>query len=125
MSSPEGRSLARDARVEPITEKRSKRRLRVFLAGKVSHGGFSTDCTIRDLNDLGAKIHVPTAIGLPEEVSLLILREGMVVRCKQIWSKPPLYGLQFIEAEDVQKSTRPQHVALKRVWLEWTSKHSR
>jgi hypothetical protein len=125
MSPPDSRAAARAPSAEPAPEKRGKRRQRVFLAGKVSHGGFSTDCTIRDLSDLGARIHVPSVIGLPDEVSLLILREGIVLRCKRIWTRAPLYGLTFIEAEDIQTAKRAQHVALRRLWHDWTSKQNR
>jgi len=124
MSRQEVRKLAGAAPAQPIEEKRAKRRHRVFLAGKISHGGYTTDCTIRDLNDVGARVHIPSAIGLPDEVSLLILREGLVVRCKRIWARPPLYGLAFVEAEDIQSARRAHHVALRQVWLDWTSRQS-
>jgi len=124
MSQPVAQNRAAAAPAEPAAEKRAKRRHRVFLAGKISYGGYSTDCTIRDLNDVGARVHVPGAIGLPDEVSLLILREGLVVRCKRIWARPPLYGLSFVEAEDIQSARRAQHVALRQVWLDWTSRHN-
>jgi hypothetical protein len=107
---------------EAAPEKRAKRRQRVFLAGKLAYGGsFVTDCTIRDLSNVGARIHAPAVIGLPDEVSLLILREGLVVRSKRVWARAPLFGLKFVEAEDVQTGTRAQHAALRRLWTEWVA----
>jgi hypothetical protein len=113
------------ARLKDIdsVEKRSRRRQRVLLVGKVAHGMAVHDCTIRDLSERGARVHVPMAIGLPEEVRLLILREGLLVRTRKIWSRETLHGLEFIEAEDIQTCMKPQAEPLKRLWRQWVASH--
>ncbi len=104
----------------PYVEKRNIRRNRVFFAGRLTNGhGLVMDCTIRDLSDTGAKVHVPSAIGLPDEVALLVLREGVVRLSRRIWSQAPLFGLEFIDAEDVNTTTKPQYEGLRRHWQDW------
>jgi hypothetical protein len=111
--------LAHD--VAPFIEKRTRRRRRVLLAGKLAFGMVASDCTIRDLTEVGAKVLAPTVAGVPDEVFLLIMREGLVVRARRVWSKPPLFGLKFLEAEDVETSAKPQAAPLRRIWSEWVS----
>jgi hypothetical protein len=107
----------------PFDEKRDVRRSRVLLAGKLTNGhGLVMDCTIRDLSDVGARVHVPSAIGLPDEVALLVMREGMVRLSRRIWSRAPLFGLQFLDAEDIQTTTKSQYAPLKLMWREWIAK---
>ncbi len=106
-----------------FTEKRTVRRNRVLFAGKLTNGhGLVMDCTIRDLNDDGARVHVPSAIGLPDEVALLVLREGVVRLCRRTWSRSPLFGLQFLDAEDINTTTKAQYAPLKRIWQDWVTK---
>jgi hypothetical protein len=107
----------------PYVEKRGVRRNRVFLAGRLTNGhGLVMDCTIRDLSESGAKVHVPSAIGLPDEVALLIMREGLVRLSRRTWSRSPLFGLEFVDSEDIHTTTKAQYVALKRIWHEWMAK---
>ncbi|MGA0602320.1 PilZ domain-containing protein [Caulobacter sp. KR2-114] len=109
----------------PYVEKRGIRRNRVFLAGKLTNGhGLVMDCTIRDLSEVGAKVHVPSAIGLPDEVALLVMREGVVRLSRRMWSRSPLFGLEFLDAEDIQTTTKAQYMGLRRHWLEWVQKPS-
>jgi len=104
---------------EDITEKRRHRRLRVILAGKLAFGAILADCTIRDLSPTGALVLAPTVPGLPDLLFLLILREGIVVRARRIWSRAPVFGLRFLEARDVATGCYPQVAFLKGVWEDW------
>jgi hypothetical protein len=104
---------------EAFVEKRTRRRRRVLLAGKIAFGMAAADCTIRDITEMGARVHASSIVGLPEEVFLLIMREGLVVRARRVWSRPPLFGLKFIEAEGVESSRNPQSAALRQIWQEW------
>ena len=107
----------------PYAEKRAIRRNRVLFAGRLTNGhGLVMDCTIRDLNDEGARVHVPSAIGLPDEVALLVLREGLVRLSRRMWSRAPLFGLQFLDVEDIHTTTKAQYAPLKRIWEEWVAK---
>jgi hypothetical protein len=105
-------------------EHRARRRQRVFLAGKIAHGMAVHDCAIRDLSERGARVSVPLAIGLPPEVNLLILREGLLIRARQIWSHDTVYGLEFLEAEDIQTCRRPAAERLRLAWRQWIASHA-
>jgi len=109
----------------PYVEKRTIRRSRVFFAGRLTNGhGLVMDCTIRDLSDTGARVHVPSAIGLPDEVALLVLREGVVRLSRRIWSRAPLFGLEFLDSEDINATTKPQYMGLRSHWLDWVRAQS-
>jgi hypothetical protein len=118
-------TLADEMMLGSPVEQRATRRKRVLLAAKVAFGMTMADCTIRDLSEGGARIHAPTVLGLPNEVDLLIMREGLVVRAKRIWAGFPHFGLKFLAAEGVEKSTRPQAAFLRGAWEDWLrSQHS-
>jgi hypothetical protein len=97
-------------------ERRTKGRKRVTFAAKLALGTSVADCTVRDLSDAGARIDAPSVRSLPDEVFLLILDEGVVVRARCAWARLPSFGLKFIDAESIEESTRPQTVALKIAW---------
>ena len=111
--------LAHQVEAAPFIEKRSRKRRRVLLAGKLAFGMVASDCTIRDLTEAGAKIHAPSVAGVPDEVFLLIMREVLVIRARRVWSKAPDFGVRFLEAEDVETSATPQAAPLRRIWSEW------
>jgi hypothetical protein len=99
-------------------EKRRVRRHRVLLTGKISYGArdFALDCSVRDLSDRGARICVPDAIALPQDVSILILREGLVCHGEVIWSESPLHGVAFHAVDDVRTSAKPELAHFKHLW---------
>lgn len=101
-------------------DKRARRRVRVNLAGLICFGpAVMADCTIRDLSELGARLQIGNVLGLPPEVLLVILSEGVVFRARWVWSKPPLFGVEFLEADDLARTTRPAYAALRRTWQAW------
>ncbi len=100
-------------------EKRAAPRKRVLLAAKVSFNMTVADCTIRDLSDTGARIHAPSVLGLPDEVHLLILREGLVVHARRVWAQFPAFGLKFLAAEEIDECERPRVAPLRKAWEEW------
>jgi hypothetical protein len=91
----------------------------VQLAAKIALGSTAADCTIRDISVTGARLDAPSVLRLPDEVHLLILREGLVVRARRVWSRFPLCGLNFIGAEAVERSTHPQASPLRDAWTDW------
>ena len=116
-----------DAPATPFgVEKRASARRRVLLSAKISFNMMVADCTIRNLSQNGARIHAPTVLGMPDEVYLLILREGLLVRARRIWSDFPSFGLRFVEAEPIDRSTRPQTAPLRNAWESWLrSEHAK
>jgi len=102
-------------------ERRSHGRRRGNLAAKLALGTTAADCTIRDLSHGGARIEAPSVGSLPDEVYLLILDDGIVVRARCAWADLPWFGLKFLDAEAIEDCTRPQCEPLKRVWRDRTS----
>ena len=97
-------------------ERRTKGRKRVAFAAKLAVGTTVADCTVTDVSDAGARIEAPSVRTLPDEVFLLILEEGVVVRARCAWARLPSFGLRFIDAEAIEESTRPQTIPLKLAW---------
>ena len=118
MASLKVQSAAVEPPEESYVERRVKRRKRVQLAAKIAFSSTAADCTIRDLTDGGARIHAPTVLGLPDQVFLLITSEGLVVRTRRVWADFPAFGLKFLEAEPIEKSTRPETAPLRLAWQE-------
>jgi hypothetical protein len=79
----------------------------------------AADCTIRDISEGGAQVHAPSVLRLPEEVYLLIMCEGLVIHARRVWTRFPLCGLEFLSAEEIDKSTRPQTAPLREAWAAW------
>ncbi len=101
-------------------EKRTARRDRVLLAGKLAdHHGAILDCSIRNINDTGAKVHLPAAIGISDSVALLVFREGLIYPCRRVWSRAPFFGLEFLGVEEVRGVTSARHASLVKVWETW------
>jgi hypothetical protein len=44
------------------------------------------------LTGAGARIRVPSAVGLPNSLALLNLRDGLVFTATRVWSRPPFFG---------------------------------
>ena len=118
MASLNVESLTAEPEDASFVERRVKRRKRVQLPAKIAFGASAADCMIRDLTDTGARIHAPTVLGLPDQVFLLIMSEGLVVRTRRVWADFPAFGLKFLEVEPIEKSTRPETAPLRLAWEE-------
>ena len=118
MASLNVESLTAEPEGESYVERRVKRRKRVQLPANIAFGASAADCMIRDLTDSGARIHAPTVLGLPDQVFLLIMSEGLVVRTRRVWADFPAFGLRFLEVEPIEKSTRPETAPLRLAWEE-------
>ncbi|HVM98686.1 MAG TPA: PilZ domain-containing protein [Caulobacteraceae bacterium] len=100
-------------------EQRASPRRKVLLAAKVAVGVATADCTIRDISESGAQVHAPSVLRLPDEVHLLIMCEGLVIRARRAWARFPLCGLKFISAEQIETSQHPQAAPLREAWKDW------
>jgi hypothetical protein len=84
-------------------EQRSVPRQRVLYAGKIIYLGFAVqvDCTIRNVNEKGAKIFVPTDVSaLPGDFYLLDVGKQSIVRAKIIWKRGNLFGVSFVSQRE-------------------------
>ena len=76
---------------------RDSQRHRTLKGGKiVLNEGFSTfNCTIRNMSDTGAKLVVPSVIGIPERFELA-LDDGRHFGCAVAWRTETEIGVRFV-----------------------------
>src|SRR5437870_117566 len=86
-----------------FAELRRSKRTRTLLAGKLCYGAsLSTDCTISDLSDTGAKVRADTAAIVPTDIYLVHLREQRAFEATVVWRRANGYlGLKFKAVHDL------------------------
>jgi len=102
-----------------LVERRLGHRQRVFLAGKALAQSRIIDVTFRDLSARGARLLVAEPIAHAGDLPVLLLREGLILRSRIIWARPPMFGLEIREAIDVRGECLPQFAALADAWRCW------
>ena len=80
-----------------MDDKRDIRRQRVLKSGKIifADGNSVVDCVIRNLSVAGARLEVPTTVGLPNEFTLLDAHSGRTYAAKVIWRRGESMGVEF------------------------------
>ncbi len=78
-------------------EKRIIRRQRVLKGGKIifADGNSVVDCVIRNLSAAGARLEVPTTVGLPQEFTLVDSHSGRSYVVKVAWRRGETMGVEF------------------------------
>ena len=78
-------------------ERRQDHRNRTLKGGKITvNDGFSTfDCTVRNLNDQGAKLVVASIIGIPKMFGLT-MNDGRKYSCEAVWHTETEIGVRFL-----------------------------
>ena len=100
-------------------ERRLGRRQRVFLAGKALANDRIIDVTFRDLSARGARLLVTDQIAHAGELPVLLLKEGLILRLRIIWARPPMFGLEIRDALDAEGECPPQFAPLTEAWRAW------
>jgi len=102
-------------------DRRMAQRSRALLAGKliVGNGAMSSDCTIRDMTDGGARIRISHAVGLPKAVMLLVIKDGLVFEANVAWRRGDELGLEFTRRMDVRDEAM-RSLGLRALWAELT-----
>ena len=80
-----------------MAERRRYPRTRVFKGAKIVFGATSVlDCVVRDLTNGGARVKIPNAVDMPEDVAIT-LDGGRTCRpCHVAWRGLDEGGLHFI-----------------------------
>ena len=78
-----------------MDDNRRATRRRVFKDGVIQAKGLGTACTVRNLSDDGALLSAETA-ETPEHLTLVIVSEKLVRKCKVIWRDGNKMGVAFI-----------------------------
>ncbi|MCJ2075434.1 PilZ domain-containing protein [Methylobacterium sp. E-016] len=83
---------------QPEIERRSAPRKRVLKAAKIifPNGASVMDCTIRNLSDVGAKLTLPSSIGVPEAFTLLIEADDVQHACRIVRRENEAIGVRFV-----------------------------
>jgi hypothetical protein len=84
---------------KPLEDRRTSVRRRVYKTGQISFRGLhaAIDCVIRDISDTGARLSVVSPLGIPEFFDLT--REGLPpCKCRVVWRKSALVGVEFVNA---------------------------
>ena len=82
---------------ENMVERRRFHRVRTLLGARIAFGRMTLtmDCVIRDLTPAGARLRLPSTIGVPSAFQLLLDRDGRQRRCTVIWRSETELGVAF------------------------------
>lgn len=79
-----------------MNEQRVVPRRRVLKGGKiVINDGFSAfDCIVRNVSDSGARVKVPSIVGIPDQFRLS-MNDGREFACTVVWKTENELGVTF------------------------------
>jgi hypothetical protein len=89
--------LFRKRQAGPMNDHRQNKRFRTLKEGRIidPQGRTTLDCTIRDISLTGARVQLVSAINIPEDFELLIVREDMIIPARRRWQRGTSVGLEF------------------------------
>lgn len=81
------------------TEARRSMRVRTFLHARISYGdgAISTECTVNQLSDVGARINIASSVALPDVFEIAVPQRGISCRAKLIWRKDDQVAVDFLD----------------------------
>ncbi|HEV3396210.1 MAG TPA: PilZ domain-containing protein [Xanthobacteraceae bacterium] len=80
-----------------MVERRAHSRHRTLKAGKIvfNHRFCVVDCTVRNLSAAGARLQVPSTLGIPDDFDLVIEPEKAARACHVAWKDENHMGVTF------------------------------
>lgn len=80
-----------------VEEKRQSPRHRTLKAGKIMFGKNTGvfDCTIKNVNETGAMVKLPSTIGIPSRVFLYVESEDQRYPAEVVWRTETEIGLKY------------------------------
>jgi hypothetical protein len=78
-----------------MVETRIATRYRVSKAATIEFVGGNIDCTIRDLSTTGAALELPSQIGTPAKLTLVVPHDGLHLPCRVVWRRGFRMGVAF------------------------------
>ena len=80
-----------------MAERRAHPRHRTLKAGKIvfNHHFSVVSCTIRNLSAGGARLHVPSTLGIPDDFDLLIESDKAARACRIAWKNETQIAVTF------------------------------
>lgn len=82
---------------KPISNNQRTERHATFRMGEIAISGSQTlTCVVRDLSNVGARITLEGAIGLPPKALFIVGQSGIRKQVRVVWQDGTEAGLQFI-----------------------------
>ncbi len=77
-------------------DKRTTPRQRTLKKGRIvfNDGRSTIDCLVRNLSAGGAKLEVPSSVGIPDDFDL-VMADGSTKRCRVAWRKLTEIGVSY------------------------------
>ena len=99
---------------------RARHRPAILLAAVLTydHGAHSADCTIRDLNELGARIGVAGGSKYPASIYIVNMRDRLVYEARVVWHRMGQLGVEFERTLRLSEINDPALIYLRRLWIE-------
>jgi hypothetical protein len=86
-----------------MAECRTYPRMRVLKGAKIVLGASSVlDCVVRDLTNIGARVKIPSAVTLPEDVAITFDGGRTCRPCRVAWRTLDETGLEFTNPDSHQ-----------------------
>jgi hypothetical protein len=94
-------------------ETRRAIRVRTFLKARISYGegAISTECTVSQLSDVGARLTLAGTVSLPDAFEIAIPQRGISRRAKLVWRHDDQIGIEFVGGEDAPPPTIADYLA--------------
>jgi hypothetical protein len=105
--------------IGPVEAQRSVR-ARTFLQARASYsdGAISTDCTVNQLSDAGARLSIAGSFALPEIFEIVIPQRAISRRVKLIWRKDDQAEVDFLTGDEAPPPPTAADIAAKMKALE-------
>jgi PilZ domain len=80
-----------------MDERRHIPRTRTLKSARIvfNHSSSVIDCTVRNLTNIGACLHVPDSLGVPESFDLMFDSAHVRRHCRVIWRTDTKLGVSF------------------------------
>jgi hypothetical protein len=80
-----------------MDERRKVKRTRTLKSARIvfRHSSSVIDCTVRNLTNVGACLHVPDSFGVPESFELMFDSAHVRRNCRVIWRTDTKLGVAF------------------------------
>ncbi len=88
--------------------------VRTFLPARVSYGdgAISSECTVNQLSDAGARLTLASSFVLPDVFEITIPQRAISCRAKLLWRKDDQVSVDFLDERDAQSDpTVEDHLA--------------
>jgi hypothetical protein len=86
-----------------MIERRRFHRVRTLLGARIAFGhmAMTMDCVVRDMTPDGARLRLPSTLGVPSAFQLLLDRHDRPRHCTVIWRSEAELGVAFEEPDRV------------------------